>query len=98
MRAGSPREVSALFKVWAAAEPQTLPRLLNYFAQRDLLASRVEASVSDGETHVVIEVEGLPAPAAEMIAEKMRQSVLVARVEIDLGASAHLLRNRTHAA
>ena len=70
------------FEITAAAEAQTLPRLINYFAQRDLTPSLVRAEVVGAAVMVVIEQPLLEHGHAAVIAEKMRSSVCVEDVRL----------------
>ena len=69
------------FTIRAQSDPQTLPRLLNYFAQLGEIPRRVVADI-DGEVTVAIDVAGLGEHQLEIIAEKMRSSFLVTAVEL----------------
>jgi hypothetical protein len=77
------------FDIVARAEPQTLMRLLNYFAQLSLLPSRVNAVEAEESMTIRIEQPGLGEHQARVIAEKMRSSVLVEAVRVHRGR--HLL-------
>lgn len=68
------------FEIEAAANCQTLSRLINYFAQRDLTPSFVQATHEGSSISVTIEQPDLELAHAMIIAEKMRASVLVERV------------------
>jgi hypothetical protein len=78
------------FAVIGRADPQTLIRLLNYFAQQHLLPSRVSAVEADGLVTIMIDQPGLGEQQAGIIAEKMRSSVLVENVRVHRGR--HLLK------
>lgn len=69
------------FEIVALADPHTLIRLLNYFAQRGLVPNRIIATEAEGFVNVQIEQAGLTEPQARIIAERMRGSVLVDTVE-----------------
>jgi hypothetical protein len=73
----------ASFRIWASADAQILSRLLEFFAQRDLIASHVTAVCNDAEMTVHISIRDLSPFAAEVIAEKMRQNVLVTHVTLN---------------
>jgi len=77
------------FDIAAAADPQALVRLLNNFAQLDLLPQRVRAVTDGGSVKIRIELPGLAEREARIIAEKMRSSVLVKSVSARRGR--HLL-------
>ena len=68
------------FEIIAAADAQTLPRLINYFAQRDLTPSLVRAEVVGAALMVIIEQPLLEPGHAAVIAEKMQCSVCVQSV------------------
>jgi hypothetical protein len=70
------------FEITATAEAQTLPRLLNFFAQRDLTPSLVQAQVVGAAVIVVIAQAFLEPGHAAVIAEKMRCSVCVQDVKL----------------
>lgn len=65
------------FEVCAFADPETVPRLINYFTQRGLIPFRIRASLEHDEIVVRLDQHGLTAGEAKIIAEKMRSSVLV---------------------
>jgi acetolactate synthase regulatory subunit len=73
------------FDIVARADPQVLLRLLNYFAQRGLLPSRVRATQADGLVMVHVEQSDLDEEQACIIVEKMRTSVLVEAIRIRRG-------------
>ncbi|AYJ84975.1 hypothetical protein D3Y57_02650 (plasmid) [Sphingomonas paeninsulae] len=76
--------MAAFFNIWASADAQILPRLLEYFAQRDLLTSQVSARINGDEMTVLIVTDALSRFQAEVISEKMQQNVLVSRVTLTL--------------
>ena len=65
------------FEIEATANAQTLSRLINFFAQRDLTPSLVRATHEGSSISVIIEQPDLELAHAIIIAEKMRASVLV---------------------
>ncbi|MBS0481725.1 MAG: hypothetical protein JSR96_06130 [Proteobacteria bacterium] len=75
------RECSATFRVEARKDPATLVRILNHFAQIGLVPDRVV--VVQALDHLILEVaqQGLEEKRGQIIAEKMRSSVLVLSVE-----------------
>ncbi len=73
------------FDIAARADPQTLVRLLNYFAQLGMLPSRVNAIEAGGSVTIRIEQPELGELQARIIGEKMRNSVLVETVRIRRG-------------
>ncbi|WP_093085476.1 hypothetical protein [Sphingobium sp. AP50] len=64
------------FDIVAIADPQTLPRLLGWFAQRSLVPARVSSDLHAGDMHVRIEVDDLDPRTADQIAAKISQGVL----------------------
>lgn len=73
------------FDVVARPDPQTLARLINYFAQRALIPRMVEARQADGMMFVRIEQEGLSIHEAGIVADKMRSNWLVEEVGLRCG-------------
>ncbi len=73
------------FDIVAHADPQTLVRLLNHFAQLGLRPERVAAVEADEVVTVRIEQRDLDEQQARIIAEKMRGSCLVASVRVRRG-------------
>ena len=73
------------FDIVARPDPQTLARLINYFAQRALTPHRVEARQADGVMRVTIEQAGLSVHEAGIIADKMRNAWLVEEVALRCG-------------
>ena len=70
------------FDVRALADPGTLPRILELFANRGLVPDRVR-SAQDGEhVRVRIEIEGMEDDLARYIAECLRQIYVVEAVDI----------------
>jgi hypothetical protein len=70
------------FRIRAHAEPQTLPRVLNFFAQRDLLPLEIHSVLQGSWLAITVTVANMPFEVAEIIAEKLRQTVLVTSVEL----------------
>lgn len=73
------------FDIVARADPQTLIRLLSYFAQLGILPGGVRAREAAGLMTVQIEQADLAEQQARIIAEKMRSSVLVETVRVRCG-------------
>lgn len=71
------------FKIQAMADAQTLLRVLNLFAQRDLLPTQVIANTDDQKLELEIAVATSGCAVRDLIAEKMRQLVLVCDVQCD---------------
>jgi hypothetical protein len=75
--------VTALYQVRAVADPNVLPRLLNFFAQQYLIPSTVCVGRRGDKLSVAIEQPGIHEHSAVLIAEKMRSLVAVKVVELD---------------
>jgi acetolactate synthase regulatory subunit len=78
-----PHTVTACFAVRAAADPGTLPRVLELFAKRGLVPSSVQARLTgDAEPalSVDLQVAGLEPAMVEIVAEALRQIWVVERV------------------
>ncbi|MEO7170663.1 MAG: hypothetical protein ABIY39_09840 [Sphingomonas sp.] len=70
-------EAICRFELETEAGAQTLSRLINYFAQRDLTPSSVRSDVTGDLLRLTIEQRAIDPAHARIIAEKMRASVLV---------------------
>jgi acetolactate synthase small subunit len=73
----------ACFAVRAAADPGTLPRILELFAKRGLVPSSVQARLTgdaDPALSVDLQVTGLDPEMVEIVAESLRQIWVVERV------------------
>lgn len=75
------------FDIVSRSDPQALIRLLNHFAQRSLLPSHVAATEEAGRLKVRIDQPDVEEKQAKIIAERMRNSVLVETVRIERGAA-----------
>lgn len=73
------------FEIVAREDPQTVIRLLNFFAQRGLVPGAMSARGSDGLLRVTIEQHGLALHEAGIVADKMRASWLVEEVRLRWG-------------
>jgi hypothetical protein len=70
------------YRIRATANPQTLSRIINFFAQRDLLPTSVRCDTRADALDVFIVASDLDPAHAQIIAEKMRSMVLVEEVEM----------------
>ncbi|MDF0733275.1 hypothetical protein P0Y43_21500 [Pseudomonas entomophila] len=77
------------YRLRAEAEPDTLCRVLNLFALQFLTPHSVQVSQLDDLLAIEIGIGGLSWHRAEVIAQKMRNLVCVA--EVDLHADVHAL-------
>ena len=68
------------FEVVGHVDPQTVPRLINFFTQRGLVPRRIQAELAGDQLVVLIEQDGLALWDAQVIVERMRMSVLVKNV------------------
>ena len=73
---------SVVFEIEALACAQTVQKLLNYFAQRDILPGRVEWETSDDRCNIIIETHEFTDDMANIVAEKMRCQVNVQSVHL----------------
>jgi len=73
------------FEIVARRDPQTLARLINFFAQRGLVPKAVRSREEDGVMQVTIEQDDLPLHEAGIVADKMRASWLVDDVRLRWG-------------
>ena len=69
------------FSVRAEADAQTLMRILNYFAQRDMLPTKVIATVIGSFLDIEVDVAGMDFAERDLISQKLRQLVLVSAVQ-----------------
>lgn len=76
------------FDIVSRSDPQALIRLLNHFAQRDLLPGHVAATEADGRLTIRIDHPDMDEKQARIIAEKMGSSVLVETVCLRPAAAA----------
>jgi hypothetical protein len=74
--------MAANFHVQACVDPQALGRVINYFAQLGMVPSRVEARATGDLMEIRIVQDELDDRLANIIAEKMRSSVLVEAVQL----------------
>ncbi|HEV2673497.1 MAG TPA: hypothetical protein VGV37_03080 [Aliidongia sp.] len=75
--------VTACFAIRAAADPGSLPRILEIFAKRGLVPSSVQArltGVGESALSVDLQVAGLEPALVEVVAETLRQIWVVERV------------------
>ncbi len=73
----------ACFAVRAAADPGSLPRILELFAKRGLVPSSVQARLTGDDEpalSVDLQVTGLEPQMVEILAESLRQIWVVERV------------------
>ncbi|AJA09961.1 hypothetical protein SKP52_15410 [Sphingopyxis fribergensis] len=71
------------FRVNAIVDPQSLPRVANHFAQRSIVPAAMTMRVLPTHMHIEIDVAGLDAMQAEVIAAKLGEVVAVMRSELE---------------
>lgn len=69
------------YRLRTEASAQVLMRVINFFAQRDVLPSFVSTTTVGEELVIVVKVSGLADQATAIIAEKMRSSPMVLAVD-----------------
>jgi hypothetical protein len=72
----------AHFHILADPDPQVPLRLLNYFAQRDCLPMSFSMTQANGALVMQILIRGIDEVTANLVAVKMRSTVLVRNVEL----------------
>lgn len=71
------------FQVDAILDPQSLPRVANYFAQRAIVPRALTMQLLPAHMRIEVEVAGLEATQAEVIAAKLGEVVAVMRSELE---------------
>ncbi|WP_219895046.1 hypothetical protein [Aquisediminimonas profunda] len=71
-----------LFEIRASSDAQTLSRIINFFAQRDLILASARYETQTDVQQISLVVPNLDPASAHVIAEKMRSMVLVEAVEM----------------
>lgn len=69
----------------AVPDPQSLPRIVNFFAQRALVPSAVVMHAQPGRLRIEIVVAGLGAAQSAVIAAKLGEVVAVMRSDVEVG-------------
>lgn len=75
---------SAHFEIIAGVDPHVALRMLNYFAQRDLVPSMFRVRRTRGVLDIRVVVPGLAEHDASVIAEKMRTQFAVSAVTLEM--------------
>lgn len=70
------------FDIEAMVDPQSLMRVLGYFAQRSVVPDTLEMRVEAGRMTIRLTAPDLPEPHAHIIAAKLEQIVLVESVRM----------------
>ena len=71
------------FDVEAAVDPQSLLRVLGYFAQRSVVPDALEMRVGDDRMTISLTATDLPEAHALIIAAKLEQIMLVETVRLE---------------
>lgn len=71
------------FEVEAMVDPQSLLRVLGYFAQRSVVPDALEMRVGGGRMTICLTAPDLPEAQAMIIAAKLEQIVLVEAVRLE---------------
>ena len=71
------------FRIDAILDPQSLPRVANFFAQRAIVPSAMAMRVLPTHMAIEVTVAGLAAGQAAIIAAKLGEVVAVLRSELD---------------
>ena len=77
------QEVTADFTVRANACPHVVNRLLNFFAQQDMIPAAIRSVRRGDEITLFVRQREIAEHRAEVIAEKMRGLVMVGSVELE---------------
>jgi hypothetical protein len=86
------------FRIVAAPDPQTLPRIMGVFAQRTLVPTTLSARRRRGMLHIDAALDDLDASTAAIIAAKLAASVLVESAICDAADAATSARCTSAAA
>lgn len=70
------------FAVEAADDPQSLPRVIGYFAQRWIVPTGLTMALRDGGMVIDVAIDALDEQSASIIAAKLLENVLVGRVTL----------------
>ncbi|MHA4836043.1 hypothetical protein [Sphingopyxis sp. MSC1_008] len=71
------------FRVNAILDPQSLPRVANYFAQRSIVPSAMAMQLMSTHMRIEVTVAGLPPGQAAIIAAKLGEVVAVTASELE---------------
>lgn len=70
------------FRIDAIADPQSLPRIAGFFAQRAMIPSMLRMRMLRQHMRVEVVVDGLDAARASVVAAKLGE--MVAAIEVEL--------------
>jgi len=71
------------FRIDAILDPQSLPRVANYFAQRSIVPDAMEMHVLATHMRIEVMVAGLASGQAAIIAAKLGEVVAVTEAELE---------------
>lgn len=71
------------FQVDAILDPQSLPRVANFFAQRAIVPQALTMQLRPVHMRIEVDVTGLEVAQAEVIAAKLGEVVAVMRSELE---------------
>jgi acetolactate synthase regulatory subunit len=74
--------VTHRFHVSILAEPQALCRVLGVIAQRSLVPDRLDVSRAGDQLEIALEIAGITADVARLVAARLEAQVLVVRVAL----------------
>ncbi|MGB3378490.1 MAG: hypothetical protein WBA55_06935, partial [Allopontixanthobacter sediminis] len=72
------------FEIEALPDPQSLPRVLDYFAQRSIVLETLAMSTENGQLVIRMTANDLPEHHAMVLAAKIGQLVLVEAVRLEM--------------
>lgn len=70
------------FDIEAMADPQSLPRILGYFAQRSIVPAEMSMRVVGEFMHIAIMTDDLPMAPAQIIGAKLAELFVVLDVKL----------------
>ena len=71
------------FRIDAILDPQSLPRVANFFAQRAIVPSAMTMHLQPSHMRIEVVVAGLEAAQASIVAVKLGEVVAVLRSELE---------------
>lgn len=71
------------FRIEALADPQSLPRVAGFFAQRAIVPTSLSASLDRGWMRIEVAVANLAAQQAAILAAKLGETAAIAAVELE---------------
>lgn len=71
------------FEIVGMTDPQTLSRVIGYFAQRSIVPAAMSMRVACGVMHIAISTGDLPAAHAQVIAAKLAELFVIFEVKLE---------------